>query len=146
MYIMKKNPLADEQRKALLAFMEKKGLVAFKWAKDAGVAQSIISNFLKGISNSITTTTLIKLASVPKAEGVLNIFGINSSAEIDPKRLRSVSEAVYNEIKRRKLKLNKDQIYEFLVQAYRLSLEYDRQRTPVHPKVIADMVLSRGAG
>jgi len=57
----------SERREAFRAFMIGRGLRASMWAKDAGIAQSLILSFLTGKSPNIPADAAAKLASVAKA-------------------------------------------------------------------------------
>lgn len=71
----------ENRRRALRAFMERRGLKPTPWAKSAGVSDGAIRAFLKGDSDSLTANTYEKLAAavdaspaelcgwVPAAEG-----------------------------------------------------------------------------
>jgi predicted transcriptional regulator len=138
--------ITEEQRQAFQRFMKAKGLNPFQWAKKAGVAQSVIPNFLKARSNSITTTTLIKLAKVPGAEKVLDIFGIASPSAIDPDKLRMASEAVEKVLIEKNIKLSQKDTYILLVEVYNQGIKYEMQGESTSPKVIAELLIARGAG
>jgi phage repressor protein C with HTH and peptisase S24 domain len=64
----------EARREALRRFMRDRGLKAKPWAKDAGVSDGVIRNFLNGLSDSIATPTLEKLAIASDAT-VAEIIG-----------------------------------------------------------------------
>jgi phage repressor protein C with HTH and peptisase S24 domain len=59
----KKDPHADKKRAALRAFIERNNLTPTRWAEDAGIRESTLRNYLKGISSSLTHSTAEKLAA-----------------------------------------------------------------------------------
>lgn len=55
--------IINKQREHFKSFMQQHKLKAFPWAKKAGVSESTIRNYLKGLNQSLTSLVLEKLAS-----------------------------------------------------------------------------------
>lgn len=82
--------ISEKQRTAIKAFMAENNLTPYSWAKKAGIATSVIPNFLSGGSNSLSSITLEKLAtSVNSSPGKIiggkapEEFKLNSLDEIN---------------------------------------------------------------
>lgn len=72
-------------------------------------------------------------------------FGSKPST-IDPQRLKLAQEAIETVIKENKLKLSTTEITEFLSQVYNQTLKYEIQGETASPKVIAELLIAKGAG
>lgn len=55
--------IINKQREHFKSFMQQHKLKPFPWAKKAGVSESTIRNYLKGLNQSLTSLVLEKLAS-----------------------------------------------------------------------------------
>lgn len=71
---MPKDSSADARRAALRRFMEERELKAAPWALKAGLADSVVRNFLAGRADSLSGSTLQKLARAANAT-VAEIIG-----------------------------------------------------------------------
>lgn len=59
----KRGTTGDKDRRALLAFMDARGLNPADWSRKAGVSSSSIYNFIHGRSESLHSTTMRRLAN-----------------------------------------------------------------------------------